>query len=114
MDRPEVWMSAAATPPRLSAAITRLAAWLACRSAADTDPALTWTPMLRVSWSGVPVQVPVPVTVIFPPARDEASSLTGAVLPDGGRLAAEPDCAVPRRKEPIRSAAAATPAAGAR
>src|SRR5581483_10887149 len=66
MYRPEVWMSAVATPRARSAAVTRRTAWLACCSADATEAPLTWTPMLSVSWFGVPVTVPLPVTVIRP------------------------------------------------
>jgi hypothetical protein len=59
-------MSAAATPSRRSAAVTRLTASLALPSADPTDAPLTCTPMSSTSWFGVPFTVPVPVTVIRP------------------------------------------------
>ena len=59
-------MSAVAHAGLLSERMTRLAASLAWRSAIDTEDALVCTPIDKMSWSGVPVTVPVPVTVILP------------------------------------------------
>src|SRR5579859_386390 len=120
MDRPEVWMSDLRTPCDVSAAMTRLAAWLASMSAVDTDDALVCTPIERTSWFGVPVTVPVPVTVILPPAPD-AVSTTGR---DGDMVPAPPavlvpelcppalpraDCEEPMRNAPMSSAAVTIP-----
>ena len=66
-------MSAAATPRARSAAVTRRTAWLACCSADATEAPLTWTPTERLSWFGVPVTVPFPVTVIRPDWTAETS-----------------------------------------
>ncbi len=57
-------MSAAATPRWRRAAVTRRTAWLAWPSAELTVLPLTCTPMDSMSWFGVPVTVPTPVTVM--------------------------------------------------
>src|SRR5258707_11309213 len=102
-------MSLPRTPAALSEWITRVAASLAWRSAVDTDDAVIWTPIDRTSWSGVPETVPVPVTVIFPPAADAVSTTDpdppGLAVP----LAAAPDRPEPSKNEPMSSPAAATP-----
>src|SRR5215472_8220959 len=102
-------MSAACTPPDLSAAVTRLVAAFACASADETEDELTCTPMDSTSWLGVPLTVPVPVTVIFPLPVGWVSEATPAAPPADGLA-----CAVPSRNEPTSSAAAPTPIAGAR
>src|SRR6185312_12057961 len=111
MYRPEVWMSAAATPRARSAAVTRRTAWFACCSADATDAPLTWTPMLSVSWFGVPVTVPLPVTVI----RPDLTAATSVAPPRAGPAdVAPPPRLAPKVNAPINSAAAAVPTAAAR
>src|SRR5712664_551021 len=80
-------MSLAATPPARSAAVTRRTASLALPSADPTDDPFTCTPMDRISWFGVPVTLPVPVTVIRAAAVDAVSTAgrgpAGVCAPDG-------------------------------
>src|SRR5262245_21480271 len=116
MDKPEVWMSAPRTPPAFSAWITRLAASLAWRSAIDTEDALVCTPIDRRSSSGVPVTVPVPVTVIFPPASEAVRATPRDPYPGPPVLALADwpvvvpgDVADPSKNAPASSAAAAAP-----
>src|SRR6266516_4056704 len=72
-------MSPAATARLRSAAVTRRTAALACCRADATDGALTCTPMPSVSWFGVPVTAPVPVTVILADPGEAVSSAAAAV-----------------------------------
>src|SRR5215472_6836662 len=114
MDNPEVAMSGRLTPPDRSALITRLAAWLASVSAVETDDALVWTPIDRTSWFGTPLTVPVPVTVIRPPAPDAVSKIgldpRAALMPATCPWdPARDGCADPSRNAPMSSAAAAIP-----
>src|SRR6266496_1672889 len=90
-------MSPAATPRLRSAAVTRRTAALACCRADATDGALTCTPMPSVSWFGVPVTAPVPVTVILADPGEAVSSAAPrpagaapAVPVDGAAAAALP------------------------
>src|SRR5215469_16415396 len=108
-------MSLAATPRAFSVAVTRFTAWLASCSADPTDEALTWTPIDRISWLGVPLTVPVPVTVIRADPPDEASArpwVRDELCPadDGEALPA----VMPSANAPIKMAAAAPPNASAR
>src|SRR6266496_1051668 len=109
-------MSPAATPRLLSAAVTRRTAALACCRADATDGALTCTPMPSVSWFGVPVTAPVPVTVILADPGEAVSSAAPrpagaapAVPVDGAAAAALPRPA-PMANAPMSRAAAAVPA----
>src|SRR5215469_14898652 len=115
MYRSEVWMSAEVTPWASRAAVTRLTPWLACCSADSTEGPLTWTPMDKTSWFGVPVTVPVPVTVIRA-APAVAVKLDATCVPDTLRAADEGDALpmlVPSANAPITMTAAAAPIAGA-
>src|SRR5260370_36856587 len=109
-------MLAAATPPARSAAVTRLAASLALASADPTDDPLTWTPIARTSWSGVPVTSPAPVTVIRADPVAKAGAAGRALA--GARPAADAAAALPRllpsANAAISTAAARPPAASAR
>src|SRR5215469_7852780 len=107
-------MSARRTPPDRSALMTRLAAWLASVSAVETDDALVWTPIDRTSWFGTPLTVPVPVTVIRPPAPDAVSTIgsDAPAAPAPVTCLADPapaGCADPSMNAPMSSADAAIP-----
>src|SRR5215472_6443923 len=105
MDRPEVWMSGAATPLRRSTAVIDRTAEFAWRSAAATEVPLVCTPIDSASWFGTPDAFPVPVTVIrVPPWAGAAAVAVSAALP----------VAAPRVNAPISSPADATPTATAR
>src|SRR5215472_1067241 len=117
MDRPEVWMSGAATPPRRSTAVIDRTAEFAARSAAATEVPLVCTPIDSASWFGTPDAFPVPVTVIrVPPWAGAAAVAVSAALPVAPP--AVPGAALPRPaprvNAPISSPADATPTATAR
>src|SRR5580698_10505679 len=111
MFRSEVWISAAATPRLVSAAVTARTARLAEVSADVTEAPLTCTVRARVSWFGTPVTVPVPVTVILPACCEDAVSRAD-VTP--GPPDDDPVRPAPRLKAPTSNAAAATPMAAER
>src|SRR5215470_287403 len=117
MDRPEVWMSDAATPLRRSTAVIERTAEFAWRSAAATEVPLVCTPIDSASWFGTPDAFPVPVTVIrVPPWAGAAAVAVSAALPVAPP--AVPGAALPRPaprvNAPISSPADATPTATAR
>src|SRR5580704_11827850 len=112
MESPDVWMSLAATPRARRAAVTRLTASSALASADPTDDPLTWTPMSSTSWFGVPVTVPVPVTVIRADpvaAASVADWALPAACPAGGDGAAPPLPHPPSVNVPVSASAARPP-----
>src|SRR5579859_3219755 len=116
MDRPEVWMSEALTPVRLSADVTARTAEFAWRRAAATEPALVCTPIDRASWFGTPDTFPVPVTVIrAPPEAGAVAAVSAAPAVASPEVAgAALPWPAPRVNAPMSRPAAATPAATAR
>src|SRR5579864_7986422 len=99
-------MSAAVTPPARSAAVTRVTASSARASADPTDDPLTWTPIARISWLGVPVTSPVPVTVIRADPAAVATAADRAPADAGDDAAAAPLRLLPSANAPISTAAA--------
>src|ERR1700758_1631389 len=108
MDRPEVWMLAARTPLRVSAAVIARTAWLAWRSAPATEAPLVCTPIDSTSWLGTPDTFPVPVTVMRAPA---AGGATVRTVPPYGDALFWP---APRVNAPMSRPAEAMPTAAAR
>src|SRR5215472_5383508 len=114
MDRPEVWMSDAATPLRRSTAVIERTAEFAWCSAAATEVPLVCTPIDSASWFGTPDTFPVPVTVIrVPPGAGAAAAVVSAAVPVAPSAVALPWPA-PRVNAPRSSPADATPTATAR
>src|SRR5216683_1656532 len=116
MDRPEVWMSDAATPLRLSTAVIDRTAEFACRSAVATEAALVCTPIDSASWLGTPDTFPVPVTVMRAPAVAGAAAAVSEALPAVPPAGAgeAPPWLAPRVNAAMSSPADATPTAAAR
>src|SRR5579862_655569 len=109
-------MSAAATPWARSVAVTRATASLASASADPTDDPLTWTPIARTNWLGIPVTLPVPVTVMRADPAVEAITVGPAPAdprPADDAAAASP-WLLPSANAPIRTAAAIPPTTSAR
>src|SRR5215470_12507208 len=114
MDRPEVWMSDAATPLRRSTAVIEWTAEFAWCSAAATELPLVCTPIDSASWFGAPDTFPVPVTVIrVPPGAGTAVAALSVALPVAPSAVALPWPA-PRVNAPMSRPADATPTATAR
>ena len=87
--------------------MTRFTALLALSSADETEVPLTWTPMDSTSWFGVPVTVPVPVTVMRALAEEEEAARTAGLLPDAaGAALLQP----PSASAPVSAAAIPPPA----